>query len=374
LTLPVKLAPTAEQARALLGTVERFNTACDWIAGVAFRERCANKVTLQKLVYYDTRKRFGLAAQLSIRAISKVVEAYKRDKSVQPRFRPHGAVPYDERIMSWKGVEHISLLTLDGRIVVSVVLAPYQAARLDRRRGQADLVYREGAFYLYLTVDAVEPPPTEVADYLGVDLGIKNIAADSDGTTYAGSHVNGMRHRARRLRKRLQARRTRSAKRLLKRRRRREQRFATCTNHMISKQLVAEAQGTGRGIALEELGGIRDRVSVSRPQRATLHSWAFDQLRQFVAYKAALAGVPVVYVDPRNTSRTCPACGLVDRRNRPTQARFQCVGCDLAGPADTIAASNIRGRAVCHAAVRSGCGSPESKHPAASSSASARSS
>jgi putative transposase len=162
LTLPVKLAPTTEQARALLGTMERFNAACDWIGGIVFRDRCANKVALQKVVYYDTRARFGLAAQLSIRAISKVVEAYRRDKTVRPRFRPRGAVPYDQRIMSWKDVEHVSLLTLHGRAIVPVVLAPYQAARLDRRAGQADLVYRDGAFYLYVTVDAPEPPPAEV--------------------------------------------------------------------------------------------------------------------------------------------------------------------------------------------------------------------
>src|SRR5712692_3404044 len=102
LTLPVKLAPTPEQAHGLLATIERFNAACDWLSGVAFRERCANKVVLQKLAYYDVRERFGLAAQLSIRAISKTVEAYKRDRTIRPRFRPRGAVPYDERIMSWK--------------------------------------------------------------------------------------------------------------------------------------------------------------------------------------------------------------------------------------------------------------------------------
>jgi IS605 OrfB family transposase len=376
LTLPVKLAPTSEQQSALVATIERFNAACDWIGGIAFRERCANKVALQKIVYYDTRARFGLAAQLSIRAISKVVEAYKRDRSICPRFRPHGAVPYDERIMSWRGVEHVSLLTLGGRAVVPVVLAPYQAARIDRRRGQADLIYRDCSFYLYVTVEVPEPPIADAPDYLGVDLGIVNIAADSDGNTHASGHVNGLRHRHRRLRGRLQAKGTRSAKRLLKLRRRQERRFSTDVNHTLSKRIVAEAQGTGRGIALEDLQGIRDRVSVRRPQRATLHGWAFNQLGQFIAYKARLAGVPLVSVDPRNTSRTCPVCGLVDKRNRVKQAQFQCVGCGFAGPADTIAALNIRarGRAASHAAVRRGCGVNESKHLAASSRALARSS
>jgi putative transposase len=145
---------------------------------------------------------------------------------------------------------------------------------------------------------------------------------------------------------------------LLKMRCRREQRFAANINHTISKRIVAEAQCTQRAVALEDLEGIRMRIKARRPQRATLHSWSFHQLRQFVAYKAALAGVPVVYVDPRNTSRTCPACGLVDRANRKTQAQFVCVGCGLAGLADHFAALCIsaRGRGVRNAPERSGSG------------------
>src|SRR5207253_1845740 len=108
-TLAVRLAPTPEQHAALVMTLERFNAACNAIAQVAFHERLASKFALQKIVYYDMRARFGLSSQMTIRAISKVVEAYKRDKRIQPTFRPHGALPYDERIMSWQGLEHVSL-------------------------------------------------------------------------------------------------------------------------------------------------------------------------------------------------------------------------------------------------------------------------
>jgi putative transposase len=326
--------------------MERFNAACNAIAAIAYRERCANNVMLQKLVYYSVRERFGLSAQLTIRAIGKVVDAYKRDKCKQPRFRPHGAVPYDERIMSWKGVEALSLLTLDGRQIVPVKLGPYQEARIDRRRGQADLIERDGCFFLYVTLDVPDVPPDDPDDYLGVDLGIVNLATDSDGTVYTGTAVNGLRRRHRRLRSKLQAKRSRGARRLLAKRRRKEQRFVRNENHRISKVIVATAKGTGRGIALEDLTHLRARVSVRRPQRATLHGWSFGQLRAFVAYKAALAGVPVVVVDPRNTSRTCPACGCIDKRNRPDQASFACVVCGFAGLADHIAAENIRRAAV----------------------------
>src|SRR5712691_10375325 len=115
LTLAIKLAPGREQYAALVAALERFNAACNAIADVAFREHLANKIALQKVVYYDVRARFGLSSQMTVRAIAKVVEAYTRDKTIQPTFRPHGAVTYDGRIMSWKGLQHVSPRALEGR-------------------------------------------------------------------------------------------------------------------------------------------------------------------------------------------------------------------------------------------------------------------
>jgi IS605 OrfB family transposase len=346
LTLTVKLQPNPDQAQSLLETMERFNAACNAIAETAFRERTASQVKLHRLLYRDVRARFGLSAQMAVRAIGKVVEVYKRDKSIPPTFRPHGAIVYDDRLLSWKGLDRVSILTVNGRMVVPVVMDTYHTQRWRRIRGQADLIYRDGQFYLAVVVDVPEPPPLQPDDWLGVDLGIVNIAADSDGQTYSGAHVNGLRKRHAKLRQRLQQKGTKSAKRLLKKRPRKEHRFATDVNHRIAKQLVAKAQGTGRGMALEDLTGIRNRITVRRAQRRRQQSWAFYQLRSFIQYKARLAGVPVVLVDPRNTSRTCPHCGLIDQRNRPNQSSFRCIGCGFAGPADTLAAGNIARRAA----------------------------
>jgi putative transposase len=204
--LVVKLAPTPEQHATLLRTLETFNAACNEIAGVAFAERMANKIELQKLVYYDIRERFGLSAQMCIRAIAKVAEAYKRDREKRPAFRAHGAMTYDERILSFPRVDRASLLTLDGRVEVPFRFGAYQAARLDRIRGHADLLYRNGTFYLACTVDAPEPTPDEASEYLGVDLGVVNIATSSDGEIVnqgqgcIHAHVNTVRARYVRLR------------------------------------------------------------------------------------------------------------------------------------------------------------------------------
>src|SRR5690348_10050784 len=184
-TVLVKLAPAPDQHAALLRTLEAFNAACNAIAAVAFREHSANKIDLQELVYYDIRQRFGLSSQMAIRAISKVAEAYKRDKRIQPSFRPHGAMVYDERICSFPGPDRVSLLTLDGRVDIPFRFGAYAAGMLARKRGQADLLYRASSdtFFLAVTVDAPEPEPGEPqpAEYLGVDLGVITLAATSDG-------------------------------------------------------------------------------------------------------------------------------------------------------------------------------------------------
>jgi putative transposase len=132
----------------------------------------------------------------------------------------------------------------------------------------------------------------------------------------------------------------------LKKRRRKETRFATDINHQISKRIVAEAERTGRGIAVEQLTGIRGRVRLRKPQRATVHTWAFAQLGSFLAHKARQAGVAFVEVDPAYTSQTCSACGSVDKQNRRCQAVFDGGQCRFVGHADHNAAINIAARGV----------------------------
>ncbi|MEU6513053.1 transposase [Streptomyces sp. NPDC046978] len=163
----------------------------------------------------------------------------------------------------------------------------------------------------------------------------------SDGDNHSGRRLGRYRRWQARKRAELQARQTRSAKQLLKKRARREARHATHINHKIAKTVVAVAQRTDRGIALEELGGIRERVTVPRDQRARQSSWPFHQLGAFIAYKAKRAGVPFIEVDPAYTSQRCPRCGHTGRANRRTRDHFHCRRCGLAGPADHVAGANI---------------------------------
>jgi len=212
---------------------------------------------------------------------------------------------------------------------------------LNSQGGESDLCYINGEFYLFATCNVDEPKPDDVEEFIGVDLGIANIAATSDGKQFAGDRVNSVRKRRRRQRKRLQKKGTKSAKRRLKKLSGKEQRFAKDVNHRISKQLVNSAKRTGRGIALENLKGIRDRIRARRNKRAELHSWSFHDLGQKILYKAALAGVPVVFVDPAYTSQRCSICGYTAKHNRTSQDSFVCRKCGHASHAGINAAVNI---------------------------------
>lgn len=339
----VKLDATPEQARLLVETMRACNRAAGCAAEVAFEHKTAGKRRVQRFCYYELRERFGISAQMAVRAIAKACGAYKRDKQICPQFRPLGAVAYDRRILTWReNLDAVSIATLAGRIEVPVVGGDYlDVVRAGMLRGEAKLICRGGEFFLAVAVEVAEPAAPEADVWLGVDLGIVNLAVDSDGETFEGTHLNGLRYRHARLRQRLQKKGTKSAKRLLQKRRRREARHARNVNHVIAKKVVAKAEGTGRGIALEDLGGIRSRTTVRKAQRRSHHSWAFGQLRKHIEYKAERAGIEVIAVDPANTSRTCPACGYCARKNRKNRNDFVCRRCGLAGPADHIAACNI---------------------------------
>jgi putative transposase len=343
----VKLQPTEAQANSLKRTLRATNGAANYTSQQAWDTRTFSRVALQKLVYSQIRSDYGLSAQTACLTVRKVADAYKLDKKTERTFRPYGSIAYDDRILAYRLDNNtVSIWTLDSRERIPFVCGEHQLAILGGQRGESDLVLRDGEFYLLATCDVEEAPVIPVADFLGVDLGVANIAVDSDGEIHQGKTVKKVRYRHRALRGKLQHKGTQSTRRRLKKLSGREWRFATWTNHNISKRIVAKAKDTDRGIALEALGGIRERITARKPQRATLHSWSFFQLRSFIEYKAKLLGVPVVAVDPRNTSRTCPCCSHVDKANRKSQDKFLCVACSFSRLADHIAATNIRGRAV----------------------------
>ena len=353
--IQIKLLPTPEQAGALEETMRRFNAACNWVAERAFERQLANRYALHKLYYYEVREIFDLPADIAILTFAQVAANYKRDKSKQVSFRPLAAVPYRKGAFRYKGLEALNIKTAEGnRHDIPMVMGDYQAEQFGHVKLFAELVRRkDGQFFLMATVEHEPEPPCDSNDFLGVDLGVESLATDSDGEQHTGEDVEQVRINNQTLKQALQSaadlaknhRRRKRIRKKLKRIGDREARFRRNANHCLSKRLVAKAKDTGRGIALEDLKGIRNRIRFRKPQRNRLGSWGFDQLRQFVRYKAEQAGVLLKIVDPQYTSQMCSQCEHVERGNRSCQARFCCKQCGYTAHADYNAALNIRARA-----------------------------
>jgi putative transposase len=353
-TIVLKLKPSPEQSAELDATLSTFASACNHIADVIRREGTTNKFLIQRACYREVRDTFGLSANLAIRAIARVCAALKVPEKAHSAFVPT-SIDYDARIFSFRELDWTISLTLSrSRQRIDTVPGEHQRQALEGTRPTAaQLVKRDGKFFLHVQLPGEAPEPIEPNDFIGVDVGIARIATTSDEPEgHWGKPVEEIRRKHNLQRKRLQRKGTRGAKKKLRRLAGKEARFRRHQNHCISKSIVQSAKGTGRGIAIEDLKGIRGRITArGGDARNRLSGWSFHQLFGFLSYKAEDAGIPIVQVDPRNTSKTCSVCGHCEKANRKSQAEFLCLHCGFSANADWNAARNIRALAECKAAT-----------------------
>jgi putative transposase len=348
-TVVCKLAPTPEQASDIDATLKAFAAACDHAAETARRIGSTNKVKVQHACYRELRDRFGLSANLAIRAIARACAALKVPEKMHSTFAPT-SIDYDQRIFSfieWNWTFGLTLLS--GRVKLTTVLGDYQKGLLKGRKPTAATLVkrRDGQLFLHVQLTDEVSEPTTPHDHLGIDLGLANIATDSTGAKSVGDTIDRTRRRRATARKQHQRKGSRRAKRKLKAMAGRQRRFQAAVNHKISKDIVAKAKALDVGIALEDLSGIRGRIegTVNKACRRRLGNWGFFQLRTFISYKAQDAGIAVQFVDPKYTSQTCAECGHREKSNRKSQSEFCCKACGHRDHADVNAARNIRASA-----------------------------
>lgn len=344
LTIKAKLLTTPEQHQSLKLTLKVFNDTCNYISQRAFETKTFNNYNLHYLVYKEARNKFPkLSSQFIVRSIAKVSNSYIAERKRPHKFKKYSAVVYDQRLLSFKRLSIASINSVDGRLKIPFIIGQYNSLEGKSIKGQADLTFENNKFYLNIVIEFPDGTPFAPKGFLGVDMGIANLATTSDGSIFSGKAVDKVRIRITTFKKVLQKKRTKSAKRHLKKLSGKERRFKKHTNHTISKKIVQIAKDTHRAIALENLKGFK--VTVRKEQREQFGKWAFDELGRFIAYKAKLAGIPIFFVDPRNTSRTCSKCGHIAKSNRKSQSEFICQKCGFSIHADLNGAKNIALRA-----------------------------
>jgi len=374
-TIVLNVCPTSEQARILQRTLEEHTNCFNTVVHLGFTSKCSNGVELHKQTYYDLRALYpDLPAQLVCAARvkatetvksalswqkkqeadypKKVAKALKKGKpapvftSVHCPHVKHGPIRYDARSyrVKWES-STCSLATIAGRIELPFTVPVYAQKYSGYKTCSADLMYRKGTWKLHVVVSIPAPAIPPSATVTGVDLGLNHPAVTSERQFLGERRWKEQERRTFRLRRKLQARGTKSAKRHLKKLSGKLFRQRRDHDHVLSTRIVQQAPA-GSTIVLENLTRIRETSQIGRSKKhdtkRRLHSWSFAQFHTFLSYKAQERGIQVIKVDPRHTSQRCSRCGYQTRNNRRSQSLFHCRSCGYQLNADLNAAQNIR--------------------------------
>lgn len=344
ISVSCKLQVTPKLRQEIDLTLDAFAAGCNQVLKASKDQKIRNTTKLHHATYYDVRANTGLKANHVCQAIRRVVGAVTGQKQVH-EFRPT-SMSLDVRTFTYNEVKQtVGITLLNGRLKFPLNIGNYQIGLLKGQSPTSAVLCkrRNGDYYIQIQVDIPTQPPNKTPKVIGVDVGKKDIAHTSTGKSWSGEQVKKVRDHFQKVRSSVQSKCTRGAKKLLKRLSGKERRFQANINHTISRQLVNEAQQIGASIAFEDLTGIRQRTKVRKAQRRQHNSWAFYQLRQFTTYKAIIAGVQIILLDPRYTSQTCHKCLHI----HPEQGKsyrdgkhFSCGHCGWHGDAD-FNASNV---------------------------------
>lgn len=351
-TVKIVLMPTQEQAAALLETLrqssECFNTVCEY----GWRQKTKNGVDLHRATYYSLKSEYPrMPSQLLCAARVKATEALKsafalckKDGNIPCPKGQEVPIRYDARsyrILADKGIA--SLASVAGRQEIAYRLYDHAVKAFSKASGfdSADLVYRKGQWHLHIVLTIPTPEFVDNAQAVGVDLGLNRPAVTSNRKFLGKRRWREISNRYFRLRRKLQSKGTKSAKRCLQVLSGKTARFRKDCDHVLSKQVVQSASA-GTTIVVENLTDIRTGTKQrGRQSRRRLHSWSFAQMRSFLTYKAEAKGCQVVGVDPRYTSQRCSQCGCIHRGNRKSQSLFLCRQCGYELNADLNGSINI---------------------------------
>lgn len=356
-TVPVKLDVPAERRDDLYQTIEQFNTAANYTIDHGRTDDgylILNKSTIHGEVYHDLRDETDLPANLVVRAYSNAVEAMKNTVAEWEKgnsrplssFDEPSAV-YDKRTLTIKD-EYATLSTVNGRVEADFVRGEYQRSYLeddDYEKRMGTLHYRaeEDVFYLHVVIQK-EVDERDGDRVLGVDVNLKNVAVTSTGQFFDGGELLWGQNHYFRVRRNLQDKGTRSARQALRRLSGRENRFVLNRLHNISRGIVEEAlRHDCSYIAVEDLTHIRERMDARDDRlKRQMHTWAFRELQEQIAYKAAEYGIRVESVNPAFSSQTCSKCGHQSSTNRDSETGwFACNECGYEVDGDYNAAKNI---------------------------------
>ena len=355
ITAKIQILVNSSDKQMLCDTMKAYSDACNYVSEYIYKTHNLSRYSVQEDTYYQIREVYGLRSQMAVSCVRTVIAKYKtilenQKEWIKPVFRLPQLDLVWNRDYSLNSKSNIfSVNTLNGRIKVPFCKNGFEQYFADNCKfGTAKLINKHGMFFLYIpvTYEISELQKSEVSNIVGIDRGIRFLAAtyDSKGKSafYDGNTVKQKRAHYKALRKQLQQVGTPSSRKRIKAIGQRENRWIQDINHCVSKALV-ENNPEGTLFVIEDLTGIRsvtERVKVK--DRYVSVSWSYYDLEQKLSYKALKHHQLVEKVNPAYTSQTCPKCGHTEKTNRNKHKHiFCCKNCGYKSNDDRIAAMNL---------------------------------
>ena len=333
----------------LLETIKVYNKVVQHVIAIGWSKRTYNKNKLHTETYQDIRNKYpALQSSLVQCARDMASDMLKREKfrHHKPFKKPLGGIRYNQRTFTpFLETSRISISTIKGRKKYQLAIPSYFQPYVNQGKITSLTLYynkRRKKIIAYLTVELPDFPVEKPTTFLGVDRGIKRIAVCSNNTFYPTNHILAVKWKYQQLRKSLQSKGTRSAKRKLRLVSGRERRFMTDENRKIAKWICNMPYNC---VVLENLRGLKQhskkKKKVTKKIRRKFGNWSYYQLEQFIIQQAEKLGKTVLFVNPQYTSQRCSQCGHIAKSNRSSQSNFLCKECFFELNADLNAARNL---------------------------------
>ena len=293
IAVKLKLSISPEDEAVFDATLKAYTGSYNRVAKEGFGQARVNGVELHHATYQAEKELSHLPAALICSARVRATESLKSARKLKAKKAPTANKPVPIRYNRTCSTIHLqqgygTFCTVEGRKRVDFALNAYAESRLAKAAkicGSSEISRdKHGKYYLVVFVEIAEPSVEPTNKHVGVDLGIKRPAVTSLNQFLGPRQWAAKRRKYFRLRRALQAKGTRSAKRRLKRLSGIENRFRRDCDHVLSKKLVGSVNA-GDTLVLEDLSGIRQKRHGKKFNRA-LHGWSFYRLRTYTEYKA----------------------------------------------------------------------------------------
>jgi len=338
ITVQFKIIPTAEQEKLISQTVSEYvSSANDLI------DYCGTQSGVPKLSTSSFIAPLPSAVKNEVvNSVKSMIQKHERGSCKTLPVLRNKVATWNNQNYKLTGDSIEFPVWVDGRskrIHVIAVIHDYQRDRLKGRLGSLRITQKSGKWIAQVAADEAIAAPAGKS-VMGVDLGLKVPAVAVTGSGKTKFFGNGRMNKY--MRRRHKARRKAlgkaKKKKAIAKLGNREQRWMRDQDHKISREIISFAISQEVDtIRMEQLANIRRTARTSRKNEKNLHTWSFYRLSHFIEYKAGMAGIKVEYVDPANTSQTCPKCG---KKNHAKDRRYECP-CGYTAHRDMVGAMNI---------------------------------